>query len=374
MARNLMRTLYESGWDYLRMAMEETIKNFYDIVKIRLNTAIQTSKLIVEGKLDNYDKIFTFSLGVPVITIRSDLQQGTSVLLFGNSCDISFVVVDDYTEEIAFILNTHNESGLPMSWYLIGHDDEIMNRRHLKLGYKIKDIPKKTKTLNLCGKYLLDILKDIRNEKSPQWANSDYYSVIVWSGGVYNTGLEQSNYEVYNYLWEGVNIDRFTNWDRYFTFYPFPNFLETIMRMDRRSYLLRMCGLTSKHKLYINQMQFPGICGNPGDWFKKTLPETIDKLWYKKMKEGIPTPAQTLGLEIPDWKNKEKLKTNKLDYKYPKGERVTPEELGVSYEDFLSGIYLDIDHNTPLDEKIDKEKIISLGMGQKTITTEKKSI
>jgi hypothetical protein len=121
-------------------------------------------------------------------------------------------------------------------------------------------------------------------------------------------------------------------------------------------------------------MQFPGICGNPGDWFKNTLPETIDKLWYKKMKEGIPTPAQTLGLEIPDWKNKEKLKSNKLDYKYPKGERITPEELGVSYEDFLSGIYLDIDHNTPLDEKIDKEKIISLGMGQKTIMTENKPI
>ncbi|MHA1230107.1 MAG: hypothetical protein ACTSRP_05345 [Candidatus Helarchaeota archaeon] len=373
MTRNLMITLYESGWEYLRMAMTETIYNFYDIVKIRLEEAIQTSKDILDGKIDFHNLIFTYSLFVPVISIRTDLQQGTNVLLFGNSCDISFVVINDLNREIAFILNTHNEQGLPMSWFLVGHDDKFLDRRHLKLGYKIRDIPKKTKNLKQCGKYLIDILKDVRNEKFPQWNNSDYYVVLVHSGGVYNAGLELSNYEVLSYIWEGVNIDRI-GWDRYMTFYPFPTFLETLLKMNRASYLLRFCGLSSQHKLYINQMQFPGICGNPGDWFKKTLPETIDKLWYKRLREGLPTPAQTLGLEIPNWKNNSVFKTCDFEYRYPKGERITPESLGLSYEEVISGVYLNIDHNTPLNEKIDEDKIISIGMGRKTRIVKKISI
>ncbi|MHA1830772.1 MAG: hypothetical protein ACTSWR_04495, partial [Candidatus Helarchaeota archaeon] len=84
MARNLMTTLYESGWDYLKMALTETVYNFQDIVNIRLDDAIQTSKLILDGKLGiPPELVFTFSLFVPVLGIRSDLQQGTNVLLFG---------------------------------------------------------------------------------------------------------------------------------------------------------------------------------------------------------------------------------------------------------------------------------------------------
>ncbi|MBD3227105.1 MAG: hypothetical protein GF329_02870 [Candidatus Lokiarchaeota archaeon] len=365
MSRNLIKTLRSSGWEYLKMAMTETILNFYDIVKIRLDDAIQTAKNIMEEKIKNPEKTFSFSLAIPIIAIRTDLQQGTNVLLFGNSYDISFVVINDLNQEIAFILNTHNENGLPLSWYLVGHDDDILNRRHLKYGYKIRDIPKKSKNLRYCGKLLSDILKDIRNERSPQWSKSDYHTVLVYSGGVYNTGLEQSNYEVLSYLWEGINIDRY-GWDNYFTFYPYPSFLRTLIRMERRSFLLRFCGLSSKHKLYLNQMKFPGICGNPGDWFKKTLPETIDKLWFKKMREGIPTPAQTLGLNIPNWDKKDVFKHEKFDYNYPKGKRITPERLGLSYEEVLRGVYLDIDHNTPLDKEINNDDIISTGMGQST--------
>ncbi|MHA1832343.1 MAG: hypothetical protein ACTSWR_12475, partial [Candidatus Helarchaeota archaeon] len=258
MARNLMRTLYESGWEYLKMAMRETVQDFYEIVKIRLEDAIQTSKEITNGNIKFSDQIFSYSLAIPIILIRTDLQQGTNVLLFGNSCDISFVVIDDLTSEIAFILNTHNEQGLPMSWFLIGHDDELLNRKHSKFGYKIRDISKKTKNLKKCGALLIDILRDIRNERSPKWNKSDYYTVMVQAGGVYNTGLEQSNYEVLDYIWDGINIDRI-GWDRYMTFYHPPTFLETLLKMDRHSFLLRLCGLSSNYKLYIHQMQFPGI-------------------------------------------------------------------------------------------------------------------
>jgi len=53
-----------------------------------------------------------------------------------------------------------------------------------------------------------------------------------------------------------------------------------------------------------------------------------------------------------------------FDYIYPKGERITPEKLGLNYEEMLSGIYLNIDHTALLNDKIDSSKIISIGMGR----------
>ncbi|MBD3228405.1 MAG: hypothetical protein GF329_09470 [Candidatus Lokiarchaeota archaeon] len=367
MSRNLMITLYQSGWEYLKMALTETVLNFKDIVNVRLDDSINTSKDIMEDKMNiPPELVFTFSLFVPVLGIRSDLQQGTNVLLFGNSCDVSFASIDDLTGEIKFILNNHLEQGLPTNWFIVNHNDELLNRRHLKLGYKIKDIPKKTKKMKKSARYLIDILKDIRNERTPQWKNSDYYTVLLYSGGMCNAGLESSNYEILSYVWEGVNIDKTAGWRQYFLWYPWPTFLQTIMRMPRKQCVLRMAGLISSHKHYINQMQFPGICGNPGDWFMDTIPETIDKLWYVKMDEGLPTPAQTLGYKAQDWREKKVFDELEFDYEYPKGEKITPEGLGMSKEELLRGVYLDINHETSLSEKIDETKIISKGMGRST--------
>lgn len=367
MARNLMTTLYESGWEYLKMALTETVLNFKDIINVRMDDAIDTSKKIIDNKIEiPPELVFTYSLFVPVLGVRSDLQQGTNVLLFGNSCDVSFASIDDLTGEISFILNSHLESGLPTNWWIVNYDDELLDRRHLRLGYKIRDIPKKSKNLTSSAKYLIDILRDVRNERTPQWKHSDYYTVMLYSGGMCNAGLESSNYEIISYIWEGVNIDKLKGWDQYFTWYPWPTFLHTIMRMPRKNCVLRFCGLISNHKHYINQMQFPGICGNPGNWFMENIPETIDKLWYVKMDEGLPTPAQTLGYEAPDWRNKKVYEDRKFDYEYPKGERIKPENLGMTKEELLHGVYLDITHETPLDEKIDETKIISKGMGKST--------
>ena len=114
-------------------------------------------------------------------------------------------------------------------------------------------------------------------------------------------------------------------------------------------------------------MQFPGVAGNPGDWYIKTIPETIDVVWMKKLKEiGIPTPNQTLNLETPQWSKKKTFEEGKFEYKYPEGERVTAEKLGLTPEECLKGVYLDINHETPLDEAITPEKVLAVGLGRDT--------
>ncbi|MHA1757342.1 MAG: hypothetical protein ACTSVV_11270, partial [Promethearchaeota archaeon] len=39
-----------------------------------------------------------------------DLNQGTMKLLFGESTDVTFIVINDYSREIFFLLNCHQES------------------------------------------------------------------------------------------------------------------------------------------------------------------------------------------------------------------------------------------------------------------------
>lgn len=370
MNRNLMMVHGALGWDYMEMALTETIQNFYDIVKLRLDEAIQTSKLLLDGKLPNATNVFSYYFFPPVICIRSDLQQGTTTLLYGESTDTTYVVTSDLTGEIAFLLNTHTESGIPVEWWLVHADDDLLDRRHIKLGWKLRDIPNKTKDMTKSGFRLLEILKDVRNERTPQWADSAYSTLMVYSGGVCNAGLEQSNYEAISYVWEGVNTKKISNFgEYYFCFTPWPPLLSTLFAMPRANFTSRFCGLSSGHKLYLHQMQFPGVAGNPGTWYNDTIPETKDIIWREKLEKlGIPTPALTLGMQTPNWNNKKIYEQQNFEYNYPKGEKITAEKLGLSFEDCLKGVYLDLDHETPLDDPITPEKVLSIGLGRTTET------
>ena len=365
--RNLMMVHEVLGWDYLEKALTETVQSFYDIVKLRLDEAISTAKLVLQAKLPNPDRVFCYSFFPPIICTRSDLQQGTTTLLFGESVDTTYVVTSDLTGEIAFLLNTHCESGIPVEWWVVPAGDELLDRRHIKLGWKLRDIPVRTKDMTKTGFRLLEIFRDIRNERTPQFSLSAYNTLMVYSGGMCNTGLEQSNYEVLSYIWEGVNARKVSAFgDYYFCFTPWPPFLATLFAMSRVGFTSRFCGLSAAHNLYLHQMQFPGVAGNPGTWYTDTIPETIDVVWMKKLKEiGYPTPAQTLQMETPKY-SKETFQEEAFDYKYPEGERITAEKLGLTPEECLTGVYMDLNHETPLDDPITPDKVLSTGLGRNT--------
>ena len=56
----------------------------------------------------------------------------------------------------------------------------------------------------------------------------------------------------------------------------------------------------------------------------------------------------------------------RFDKSYPPGDFVTPADLGLTLEEFLSGVYLDVNHETPA-QKIDASKIQSTGIGRNTV-------
>jgi len=366
-ARNIWKVHKELGWDYLKPALFAMIDNFHDIVKLRLDEAIKTAQHAIKGELSDLDKVFSYFFFPPVLEIRTDLQQGTSKLLYGESVDVTYITISDETGELAFLLNCHGEDGVPVDWFLVTAGDELMDRRHMKYGFKLKDSYKNTKSVFQTGTRIIDILKDVRNERTPQWASSAYFTIIVWGLGVANAGLEVSNFENIAFLHDGVNYKQWGFSDPCFTFYPWPAFIKILFDMDRSNYTKRFTGLSSENKLCCHTAQFPGLAGYEGGYEFFTLyPEAFELSFKRKWEdEGVPYPIQTLQTKVPDIKKGIPASTTGVEFKIPKGERIFAEDLELSLEEAIRGVYLNFDHETK-PRKANPEDVISKDCGVRT--------
>ncbi|NVM53977.1 MAG: hypothetical protein HWN66_09785 [Candidatus Helarchaeota archaeon] len=331
----------------------------YKFLRNRLGTSIQTAKAVIEGDIEQPDKILSYLLFPPVLPMRGDLSQGSLKLIYGDSCDMTFVIVNDISEEVFFLFNGHCEDGIPVDWWLINPEDEILERRHLKYGYKLKEMPKQTKGFFKAGERLMDVLKDIRNERSPQWADSSYIVCMVWVSAILNLMSEASNFEQYGGIWDGIYAKKLGLPDTYFGYIPWPSILKTFMMAGRKKWILSLTGLTSANRIYMMPLEAEGF-----EWLIEELPEYWERGVILGRQQGVPYPWQSLEVKLPNFKKKSTYENEEFDFQYPPGDWITPENLGMTAEDTLRGIYLDIDHETRV--KADRSHIISVGIGQDT--------
>ncbi|MHA1830155.1 MAG: hypothetical protein ACTSWR_01325, partial [Candidatus Helarchaeota archaeon] len=86
---------------------------------------------------------------------------------------------------------------------------------------------------------------------------------------------------------------------------------------------------------------------------------------YKEMveKEGIPFLIQTINIYYKNLKEKDP--NIRFEKSCPKGNFIRPDDIGMDLEEFLHGVFFDINHETPL-QKIDQTKILSIGIGRET--------
>ena len=83
------------------------------------------------------------------------------------------------------------------------------------------------------------------------------------------------------------------------------------------------------------------------------------------MKEGIPLPYHTINCKLPNTKKKETYRDSLFDWKYPtEPPFFKMEDIGVSLDEIVRGIFLDIDHE--FEGRADPSKIISKGTGMNT--------
>ncbi len=370
----IMRYVYrihrELGTEYLESLVEKLSGEvLYDTFKIRLNNSIEYAKGVLDGQVPDLDtsKTMTYAFFPPVITIRGDLQQGTGKLLYGESNDISFLCLNDLTQEIFFVLNLHCEDGIPVDWWLAGPEDELLDRRHIKYGYKLRDIAKKTKNLTKAGITVIDLLKDIRNERTPQWASSNYIISMVWGSGAINTLNEVSSYEAMGLIYDGINMKRILG-EYLFCYIPWPPLIETLTYMPRPSFITRLVGLETAGLLYLTQVEREGRIK-----VKEIAPEAFGLgCYYTWEHEGVPNPAMTLGVQVPDLKDKAVYKEERFDWIFPEGSKIRLDDLDMDVEEALDGLLTDLDQDFPINQPFTQDNIISTGIGLETKLRDRK--
>ena len=369
LGEHLWNIYKENGWEFFkRIFTEITDPTYVEGLAIATNekfqTAVDTAKKVLDGTISSEKaaKIISTWFFPPLLYIRSDLQTGTSKLIYGNSTDITFIVSNDVMNEVELIINAHMEDGIPIDYYYIhkNNESEIFNRRHIKLGYKLSDIPKKSKNSTQSGKRLIEIMRDIRNERSPQWADSDYALCMVWVSGGINVSCELSNFSALATVWDGIQAEKvYGLHDSWFTYVPYPSLLGMLVLKGRAGWAGTLSGLLMDNHLFINAFE-PKLKKH----YKTATPEIWDYLIRTTKEKGIPTPRQTLDCKLPDLKKKKTIKNEDFGWKYDNTARIKPFEWGLTEDEVFGGILTDITIDTPVKKSYGKEHIISMGIGE----------
>ncbi len=363
LGRHLWRVYTQVGFEYYNKAISAFPTQLYPALKRRLDETIFTAKAVSEGKLADFHKICAYMLFPPVGSLRVDLQQGTMKLLYGDSCDTTFVVINDYTQETYFLLNAHSEDGIPVDWWYAGPEDGLLDRRHLRLGYKIRELPQKVTSLTRMGQYLIDVLMDVRNERAPEYANSTYQIGMVFGSGVANIVSEASNWEAWGQIWDGIAAKReYGLPDYWYCYVPWPPLIQTLIGLGRSSFIKRLCALCTESHLVIQPIEKYTL-----SWIKETFPEVYDALVIQQWTEiGVPTPIMSAQCRPPLLKRHRTYRKEEFDFVYPNGTRIFAKDLELTPEELMAGAYLDVTIKTPLNTKITSDLIISKGWGRET--------
>ncbi|MHA1299842.1 MAG: hypothetical protein ACTSO9_10435 [Candidatus Helarchaeota archaeon] len=358
--KHIWRCFKQLGWEFWEK-QRETVYNsnmVYDLLRHRLNESILTAKAVMEGKFEKPHRIMTYTLFPPIVAIRSDAQTGTMKLIFGFSIDTTYTIIDDISQEVIYLVNCSLEDGIPIDWWFINFKDDTLDRRHIKYGFKLREIPKRTRTIKNASIYMSDVLKDIRNERSPIRQSSSYHVGATYLSPAINQMFHLSNFDSYGGFWDGIqstNKNYFRMSDLFFIFYPWPPIMNTLMLAGRRAFISKW-STWAGGKLYINHIEDIII-----NWLKDSNPEIFKVGLLDQIEEGIPYPKQSLisGLDL------RKNYHNYGEYFWSEDEnRIRIENLGISMDEAFEGYYLRVDKNTPINEKVDFSKIISIGMGR----------
>lgn len=364
LGRHLWRIYKRLGWNYLEANMGDAINGItYDLIRPRLNEAILTAKSTIAGKIERPDIVIADTLFPPGGSIRADLSQGVMKLYYGVSTDCTYIAIRDDTQEVCFMLNGHLEDGIPVDWFFIGPDDELLDRRHIKLGYKLREIPKKTKNITEIAFRLIDIMKDVRNERTPQWADSSYQASASWGTGAWNLGFEFSSYEGIAGIYDGIAAKMYGLKDHWFCYVPWPPLVQTAIYSGREKFILFSVGLMAENRLYFQHIDSDFV-----DHTTTNFPEIWDEGIVQQWKTmGVPFPMQTLDCQLPNFKKSKTIREELFDFNYPPSEWITLDRLQMNIEDIIKGYFFDIDHETNSEDINDLPSlIISRGIGRHT--------
>lgn len=238
--------------------------------------------------------------------------------------------------------------------------DELLDRRHRKIGVKIRDIYNKTKNVTKTAKLILDVMKDIRNERTPEWSTSLYSIVMLHTSGLFNFFVEPSSYEVLGSVWDGYRSKNFYKMkDWWFLFYPDLPLINSMALSSRSNFMARLGGLTSGKALCLHALEDEAL-----EWIKTDVPEAFSSVVTPGWKQGIPTARMTLESQVGT--GDQILINEEINRKYPEGSMITEDNMNFSGDDIFQGYLTNLKDDDPLDVEISEKNLITKHFGKKS--------
>jgi len=358
--------LVESWKIYEKRYTEELADQVARAMKTRLDESFEASRSDQgrEVKLERERETVCFWGYPPILPIRMDLQKLGTKMIYGSSTDISFACLSDIDRDLVFIFNLHVEENIPQEyWFLLKSEEpEIFNRRHMKLGIRLEDLGKKINNNIETARRIREILRDVRNERTPQWKDSAYYIAIFFLFGGGSISMEISNWEALGRTWDNVNTTKHGLPDCIMNYEPLPPMLQMIFGLDRPLFIERLTKILMNNQLYWTHTEKSSY-----ERTKKENYEAYDLLvrYYSyKFGIGIPFPSQSLKTQPPIY-DKTLDKWTRMEFEIPKGPRIFYQDLGLSLEEAVSGVLFDITHENEVG-KVTRDNIISIGHGVDT--------
>jgi len=254
------------------------------------------------------------------------------------------------------------EQGVPIDWWVVDNKDELLDRRHLKLGIKLRDIPNKTKSLKKSAEMMMGTLKDIRNERTPEFNNSLYTVACVYATSMFNMFAEMSNYEVILSIYQGLAAKSFGLPDNAFLYYPDPPLIGSLVLGGQKKFVPVIAGLMTNNQLVFNQLEADAI-----NFAKTEFPDIFQRIFISQLKEtGVPLPMSTINVDFPKNSTDFIDSNDQINRKYPKSRRILMEDIELTEDKLYDGYVFNINESTPLDTKVTKDDIISTSLGYKT--------
>ena len=207
----------------------------------------------------------------PAYMVRPDLGFSTTQALYGKYATTMWAHANWWTGEFTWFQGFHNEDGIPVQHWVIAvaeellkhfdeedrrtfltpsdfmaapkHPSALLDRRHLRLGIKMREMPKKVPfVMNEWLRATREIVMDLREELFPKWAHATLY--LSFSPGIYGISTQQHFWSTTGFWgdpWYALNAARLLGHPiEYYTYEPLPPIVNTLVALPKEVFCRRL--------------------------------------------------------------------------------------------------------------------------------------
>ncbi|MDY6864522.1 MAG: hypothetical protein SVY15_00925 [Halobacteriota archaeon] len=233
----------------------------------------------------------------PVIPIPQRMTAAAMSIIYGQSSDCVYYYLDVFTNEYLWTWFNHIEEGILKT----GHGDLIHHafyfpfseRRHLRTGEKLKHVTVQRPAAEGLA-MVSDVLKDLRNEVSPEHSMDPLYIQSVTSGAS-SMDCQYSNrafMEIigFLYFWSGGSLLRGFPFQSYTTLYPVPGVFDLLLQLPLDMLGPRFIGLLAGTNLWLPRHTMTLLETNHEVFGQEMIPPTYDESLGAYFTYGMDTP------------------------------------------------------------------------------------